>query len=162
MDLLNDLLSKLGPKVTEQVSSQFGLSQESADKVLPSIAPAIASSLQDKLASGGQSAISELMSGAAGGDGNGSLVSNLFGSQLDSITKNFAGQVGVDSGKAQGILGAVVPLVMSFITNKAGGGAGNLASVLSSLGGLKEMAGPVAGLAAKSGLLGKLSGMFGK
>ncbi len=162
MDFVNDLISNLGPKVTEQVTSKFGLPQETAEKVLPSIVPTVASSLQEKLSGGDENALTGLLSSVTGGQDGGSALSNLFGSKLDSVVSSFAGQVGVDSGKAQGILGSVVPMIMSFISNKSGGSLGSVSSMIGNLGGVSSIADSVGGAAGKSGVLGKLSGMFGK
>jgi hypothetical protein len=160
--IINNLVSELGPKVSEEVSSKFDLSPHSAENVLPAIAPAVASSLQEKLTSGGENDFSSLMSGAADGSHGDSMLSNLFGSNLDSIVGNFAGQIGVDKTKANGILGSVVPMIMSFISDKTGGQVGNLAAMAASLGGLTDVSDSFEEITAKSGLKDKLAGFFGK
>lgn len=175
-NILSGLMKEFGPEVTKQVSSQFGLSQKSAEKVLPTVAPLVASGLKEKMSSpdaGGM--LSNLLSSAGsgnlnvaslfsgGGGSQGSMVSQLFGSNLNSIVSGFASKLGTSNSKAQGILVAVVPLVVSYFSKKAGGGKnmGNLASMLGAFGGSGKMD-DLIGTATKSGLMGKLSGLLGK
>lgn len=117
--ILSSLLGELGPKVTKQVTSKFGLPPELAKIVLPSIAPTVAYSFQEKFFGWRENVLDGLMSNAARVQEDGSMLSNLFGSKSDSVGSNFAKQVNIDTEKANEILDSIVPMIVSFIYNKA-------------------------------------------
>ncbi len=164
-DLIENMLSAVGPEISEKVRSQFGLSADVSEKVLPGVAELVT----DTLAGRGEEAdAGDLISTLTnlveqdGAEQSDSLLEQFFGTGLSSAISGFAEKLGVDGDTSRGILQAVVPQVLSYFTESAG--KEGLSGLLSLMGG---RGGDIAEDLLKSaggaqGLLGKLGGFFRK
>lgn len=172
--LKQQIMSALGSKVTEMVGQQFGLPQQKAEQVLPEVTPPVLSSLQGALQNP-QSNVGLLTTiasqflndkDAAPSSGMGDLAQQLLGSQLGGVVGSLSQSLGIDSGKAQSILTAVVPMVLNFLGTKAHRAEGNDLEALGRMLGVSDGLGGLMGTLLKGSdagsLLGGLSGLFGK
>ncbi|NNF04783.1 MAG: hypothetical protein HKN17_09980 [Rhodothermales bacterium] len=174
-DLKQQILGALGSGVASRLTSEFGLPAEKAEKVLPEVTPSILSSLKGAVENPASNAglISTLAGRFLNGDtsapaADSGLAANLLGGEMGGLAGKLSSMLGVDSGKATGIIAAVVPMVLNFIGTKAheadGGDLEALAGMLGASGGVGGMLGSVLGGAGKKSggsLLGGLAGMFG-
>ena len=164
-DLIEKLLPAIGPEVTEKVQSQFGLSPEAADKVLPGVAELVIDGLSQQ---GGDSGSSDLLgtitslARKGGAEDDGTFIEQFFGGNLSTVVSSLAGKIGVDDGTSRGILQAVVPIVLSYFAKSAEQeGLGGLLSMFG--GNSKDIAGDLLNNAGGvQGLIGKLGGFFRK
>ncbi len=178
--LKNQIMSALGGQVTEMLGRQFGLPQEKAAEVLPEVAPPVLSSLQAALQNP-QEHLGVLQTLAtqflndredvpATPDASG-LVSQLLGDRFGGVVSTLSQRLGLDTGKAQGILATVVPMVLNFIGTRAHQAEGNDLEALARMlgvsgGGLGGLLGSLMKGSDAGSLLGSagsmLGGLFGK
>lgn len=175
-DLKQQVLSALGSGVTDRLTSEFGLPADKAQKVLPEVTPSILSSLKGAIEN--PTSNTDLLSTLAGRFLNSdtsapaadsSLAATLLGGNMGGLADKLASMLGVDAGKASGIIAAVVPMVLNFIGTKAHEAEGNdleaLAGMFGVSGGLAGVLGSVLGGKGKGkgggSLLGGLTGMLG-
>ncbi|MBL8009466.1 MAG: hypothetical protein JNJ64_02575 [Flavobacteriales bacterium] len=139
--MLDQLLSTLQGQVAPQLVQQLGLNEDQA---------------QGSVAAAGDSVKQVL----GGGDGFGlDDVLNLFSSApnsagangiLDRIGQVFdqklTGEVGLNGQQAGGVMALVLPLLTQLLSDKVGGNAGNLQSLLGGLGHGGDLAGMAKGL----------------
>ncbi len=166
-DLIEKLLPAIGPEVTEKVQSQFGLSSEAADKVLPGVAELVIDGLSQQGGDSGSSSSDLLgtitsLARKGGADDNGTFIEQFFGGNLSTVVSSLAGKIGVDDGTSRGILQTVVPIVLSYFAKSAE--QEGLSGLLSMFGGnSKDIAGDLLNNAGGvQGLIGKLGGFFRK
>ncbi len=127
-NLLRQIIRNLGPVITDHVSSQFGISEDAAKKILPTIAPLVTFSLQEKTAQ--QSENSDILgdflerfrsnkpeveSFFNNGGVNETVLTDLFGSSLIRIIDNLANNLQVGYIQAQSILASVTAIVLTYI-----------------------------------------------
>ena len=89
IDMNNPVVKKLAEKVTGNLGSKFGLSQEAAGGVADGLIPKVLSGLVNKANDTGDSSfqISDLVNAISGGNGNSGL--------MDAVSK-YGGQFGLD------------------------------------------------------------------
>ena len=167
MNVLDTALSAGSAGVVEQIASQFHINPDQAGSAISTLLPAIAGGLKEKLATGGGSAISNLISGgslskfaddpaslatpAAVAQGN-SLLNQIFGgADLSNLASTVAQKVGIPSSVITAILPVVTALLGGLLSRSTAGGQGNLTEILSSLagGGHSGVMGTIKGLASK-------------
>jgi hypothetical protein len=151
MNVLANVLSLANSGVVDQLAGQFGINPDQAGSAVSALLPAIAGGLKEKLASGGGSAISDLISGgslsqfadnpaalaspAALAQGN-SLLTQIFGGgDLSNIASMVAQKVGISSGVITAMLPIATALLGGLLSKSTAGGKGNLTEIVSALAG---------------------------
>jgi hypothetical protein len=149
MSVLDSVLSAGNAGLIEQLAGQFGINAEQAGSAVSSLIPAIAGGLKEKLASGGGTALSELInsgslsrfadnpaslaSPGALAQGN-SLLKQIFGGgDLSNIASTVAQKVGISSGVITAMLPIVTALLAGLLSKSTAGGKGNLTEIVSGL-----------------------------
>jgi hypothetical protein len=166
MGLLDGILSAAGGGIANRLASQFGISGDQATSALKTMVPALAGGIQEKLASGGSPALSNLLCGGsltgfaedpasaaspAGVEQGKSLLSSIFGSQdLTSMTSTIAEKTGIGGSIIGNMLPIVATILGGFLSKEAGGGEGKLTSCLAALTGDHQ------------GIVGAVKSMFSK
>lgn len=135
MDLVRELLEAKSGELVRQLTGQAGFEEETARQFVPAAG----------------SATLEAMKARAGDLDLGQLASSSNVSVLlDQIDFGaLASRVGISTDEAASGLGAILPLILGFLGDKAGGRGG--------LGGLLDLAG---GLGGASDRLKDLGGLF--
>lgn len=137
---LDQLRSQVGP----QLMQKAGLDQQQTDGSIN----AAADSVKEVLGGGdgfGLDDVLNLFSNAKNTSNADNLLSNIGNVFQGKLT----GDVGLNASQASGVGAIVMPLLTKLLSDKIGGNAGNLQSLLGNLGG-----GGIAGMA--KGLLGNL------
>jgi hypothetical protein len=149
MNVLDSVLATGSAGVVEQLAGQFGINAGQASSAVTALLPAIAGGLKEKLASGGGTAISDLISSgslskfadnpeslASPGaltQGN-SLLKQIFGGgDLSNIASTVAQKVGISSGVVTAMLPIVTALLGGLLAKATAGGQGNLTEIVSGL-----------------------------
>ena len=149
MSVLDNVLSLCNSGVVEQLAGQFGINPEQAASAVSTLLPALAGGLKEKLASGGGSALSNLISGgsltqfadnpaalatpAALAQGN-SILSQIFGgSDLSNIASSAAKKVGISSGIISSMLPIATALLGGLLSKSTASGHGSLTEIVGAL-----------------------------
>lgn len=138
--ILNQLKNQVGP----QLMQKAGLNEEQTHGSIN----AAADSVKEVIGGGdgfGLDDVLNLFSSAKNNTNADGIMNNISSVFQGKLTSN----VGLDAGKASGVVGMVMPLLTQLLSDKIGGNAGNLQSLLGNLGG-----GGIADMA--KGFLGKL------
>lgn len=138
--ILDQLKSQVGP----QLMQKAGLNQQQTDGSIN----AAADSVKEVLGGGdgfGLDDVLNLFSSAKNNANADNLLSNISNTFQGKLT----GNVGLNASQASGVGAIVMPLLTQLLSDKIGGNAGNLQSLLGNLGG-----GGIADMA--KGFLGKL------
>jgi hypothetical protein len=136
-DMWQELLQSHGSDLLSAVTSGSDLNEGQAERLLPPALGGIGEAL-----SGGSLDLGALLGGGSGAAGD--LLSQL---DLGGIAR----AAGLDEGQVQSGLQALIPLVLSLLSDEAGG----IEGLLGTLGGGEASEG---GLGALAGLTGKLLG----
>ncbi len=151
MNILANVLSLANSGVVDQLAGQFGISPEQSASAVSALLPAIAGGLKEKLASGGGTALSDLISGgsltkfadnpaslaspAALAQGN-SMLSQIFGGgDLSNIASMVAQKVGISSSVITAMLPIATALLGGLLSKSTAGGKGNLTEIVGALAG---------------------------
>lgn len=137
MDILKDILKEKGSELAGGLVGKLGFSAEQAQAFVPEAAASIFDVVKEK---GAALDLSDPASSAS------SLVDGVDAGAL-------ADKVGIDSSQATSGLGAIVPILLSALQEKAGG----LSGLTSMLGG-EGLDKALGGASAISGAAGKLFG----
>ncbi len=167
MNVLDKALSAGSAGVVEQLASQFHINPDQAGSAISTLLPAIAGGLKEKLAAGGGSALTNLISGgslskfvddpaslatpAAVAQGN-SILNQIFGgADLTNLASTAAQKVGIPSSVITAMLPIITALLGGLLSKSTAGGQGNLTGILDSLagGGHSGVMGAIRGLASK-------------
>jgi hypothetical protein len=167
MNVLDSVLSVGNAGMVEQLASQFGINADQACSAVSALLPAIAGGLKAKLATGGGSALSDLIRGgslskfadnpaslASPGaltQGN-SMLSQIFGgADLANIASTVAQKVGISSSVITAMLPIATVLLGGLLSKSTVGGQGNLTEILGELagGGHGGVMGAIKGFASK-------------
>jgi hypothetical protein len=151
MNVLDSVLSAGNAGVVDQLASQFGINAEQAGSAVSALLPALAGGLKEKLASGGGTALSDLItsgsltkfadnpanlaSPAALTQGNSMLRQIFGGGDLSNIASTVAQKVGISSGVITAMLPIVTALLGGLLAKSTAGGKGNLTEIVSGLAG---------------------------
>lgn len=137
MDFLKDILEEKGAELAGGLVSKLGFQPEQAQAFVPEAAASVFDVVKDKA-----------------GDLDFSDLASTTGSLVDGVDVGaLAAKVGIDSSQVTSGLGAIVPILLSALQEKAGGLSG-LTSMLGG-GGLGKALGAVGGI---GGVAGKLFG----
>jgi len=142
--MLDNLLPLLKEKIGAALMNKVGLDANKTDGALNAAASSVKEVISGKGAD--MSTLLNLFSNASNNQGANALLSQLGQNYLGKLT----GQVGLDPSKAGSVKDLVIPALTGLLSDKIGGNAGALQSVLGNLGGSGGL-----GNVAK-GLLGKL------
>ncbi len=167
MNVLDRALSAGSAGVVEQLASQFQIRPDQAGSAISTLLPAIAGGLKEKLATGGGSALTNLITGGslskfaddpaslatptAVAQGN-SILNQIFGgADLTNLASTAAQKVGIPSSVITAMLPIVAALLGGLLSKNIAGGQGNLTDILDSLagGGHSGVMGAIKGLASK-------------
>ncbi len=128
-DLIGTIVEMIGGDAVSQLTSQLGLDRSTAEKAVPSAVEVITS----QLGGAAQGGLGDLLEGGM------EMLGNLMGGGNAHALPDHAGAaqslsqaLGVDTGKASGILEALLPLVMKAL--QSAGEGGGLGSLLGTLG----------------------------
>jgi hypothetical protein len=148
MNILEALLSSGGGGIVNQLANQFGIGSRQATAAASALIPALAGGLQENLASGDPSGITDLISSGkltqfaensdnlatpAALDQGRTLLSKIFGSgDTGNIVSTVAEKVGVGNGTIHSMLPIVASLFGGFLSKKVAAG-GSLADTVGQL-----------------------------
>ncbi len=142
--MFDQILDQLKNQVGPQLMQQAGLNEQQTNGSIN----AAAASVKEVVGGGDGFGVDDVLNlfsadkNTSRADGLLSNIGNVFQGKLTS-------DVGLDAGKASGVVALVMPMLTKLLSDKIGGNAGNLQSLLGNLGG-----GGIAGMA--KGLLGNL------
>ncbi|PWJ43032.1 DUF937 domain-containing protein [Sediminitomix flava] len=138
-NLLDVLREQVGDQFSGLVASQIGSDQGQVQQAIEDVSPSIVSALANKASEGygakeildqiqgnnlGESTISDLTSALTSGNSDGlqsilssgkSLVSNLFGGNIESVINLITERTGLSSGSAGSILNLITPLILGSL-----------------------------------------------
>jgi hypothetical protein len=179
MDLLQTILNAQGGGAIQQLSRNFGLSQEQTMSAVESLLPALAAGLQRNTSQEG--GIENLMEALSGGshqrylddpstlaqeettqDGNG-ILGHLFGSK--EVSRQVAAQAASQTGIGADILKKMLPLLASLAMgalSKRSAASGYRADAAAGQGGILDMVGSLLNSDRGGSIAGDVLGMLGK
>ncbi len=144
--MLDQLLETLKGQVGPELISKIGLNQDQANGSIN----AAASSVKEVIGGGdgfGMDDVLNLFSSATNSAGANGILSNIGNVLKGKLT----GEVGLNASQAGSASDMILPAITSLLSDKVGGNAGNLQSLIGSFtgngGGMADMA---------KGMLGKL------
>ena len=167
MSILDNFLTSTGPGVIQQLTKQFGLDGNQATSALSTLVPMLAGGLKDKLAAGGATGLTDLISGTsfqqfandpaslgspAAIEQGKSLLGQIFGGgsgALSDITNKTAEATGLGSSVVGTMLPVVASLLMGFVSKSAAADPNNTVDMVTSLAGGGGIVGTLKGLASK-------------
>lgn len=148
--MLDDILNKVKGELGSDLMSQFGLNKSQADKAFSLTGETIKKTVQKEASGGGMEGILNLFSASANNAAGNSMLDKMGG----DLIQKFATSLGVDEKKAAGIKDMILSKVTSLFGDKLGNNF-DISSLLSMVTGGGKSGGMM-------GILGKLSGLFGK
>lgn len=132
-DLLQGLLGGVSPQITSQLSSQFGIDQNTASQLLPAVAPLILGGLKRQAeTNGGQQRVEHILDKY----GNESVLNNVTGTiQQQALNANpdpnlggllggsgtqaaqaLAGRFGIDTNTAMKLIPILAPFILGALS----------------------------------------------
>ncbi|MDB4088516.1 hypothetical protein N9544_02720 [Flavobacteriales bacterium] len=144
-DIINSLKGELGGSLMEK----FGLDSNQKDQAMDITKETITDKISEATSGGGLSGIMNLFSSNDNDEEGNSMLEGI----TSTLSSKFSSQLGVDSEKSGGITSMIMEKVTSMFGDKLGGNF-EVTDLLGIIGGGKS-----AGL---GGMLGKLTGLFGK
>jgi hypothetical protein len=148
--MLDDILEKVKGELGGDLMSKFGLDKGQTDKAISITGDTLKDTIAKESTGGGMDGIMNLFSASANNEAGNGMLDKIGG---DLITK-FASSLGVDESKAAGIKDMIMSKVTSLFGDKLGSNF-DISSLLSMVSGDGKSGGA-------SGILGKLTGLFGK
>lgn len=142
--MLDQILDQLKNQVGPQLMQKAGLNEQQTSGSIN----AAADSVKEVIGGGdgfGLDDVLNLFSSAKNTSNADGILNNIGSVFQGKLTNN----VGLDAGKASGVVALVMPMLTKLLSDKIGGNAGNLQGLLGDLGG-----GGIADMA--KGFLGKL------
>lgn len=129
--MIEQLFSMVKQSSQEVVEQNPDIPNEQNETVSNIASESIIGSIQNMISNGGASDLMSMFSG--GGAGEGHPVMQTVNSDL---TGNLANKLGISGAQASGIAGSILPMIISKLFNKSGGGGGfDLSSLLGNLTG---------------------------
>lgn len=149
MKLLDSILSAGNGGLVRQIAGQFGITPAQAASATSALLPAIAAGAQEKLASGGTIAFSDLISSSnlskfaadpaslgtpAAVDQGESLLNHIFGNgDLSGIASAVAEKAGISSSVVTRMLPIAATMLGAFLSKNATSGEGDMTKQLGEL-----------------------------
>jgi hypothetical protein len=167
MSILDSVLSAGNGGLVKQLAGQFGITPDQATSATAALLPAIAAGAQEKLATGGSTALSDLISGGSlakfaadpvslgtpdAVDQGNSILNQIFGSgDLSNIASTVAEKAGISSSVVTRMLPIAATILGSFLSQSGASGKDDLAKKLGAIAdvGHSGVLGAVKDLAAK-------------
>ena len=167
MTILDGILSAGNGGLVKQLARQFGITPAQATSATANLLPAIAAGMQEKMATGGTTAFSDLISGGSLGrfatdpaslgtpaalDQGKSLLNQIFGNgDLSRIASAVAEKAGISSSVVTRMLPIAATILGAFLSQSAAGGKDDLTKKLGAIAaaGHSGVLGAVKDLAAK-------------
>ena len=150
MGLIDSIIKEHGGGIVTQLAGQFGLDEETTEKAVRALVPALSAGLNKNTSSPGglQSLVSALQKGDRGSiidnptelsnpeittDGNG-ILGHLLGSKEVSrrVAGDAAERTGVESSTLKQILPVVASVAMGVLSKQTNGSGGGAASMITS------------------------------
>jgi|TARA_R110000737_G_scaffold134970_2_gene166188 hypothetical protein len=150
--MLEDILEKVKSELGGDLMSKFGLDKGQTDKAISITGDTLKKTISKESTGGGMEGIMNLFSASANDESGNSMLDKIGG---DLISK-FSSSLGIDESKAAGIKDMIMSKVTSLFGDKLGSNF-DISSLLSMVTGGGDAKGGGA-----SGILGKLTGFFGK
>lgn len=151
MTVLDSILSTGNGSLVKQLAGQFGITPDQAASATSALLPAIAAGMQEKLATSGPAALSDLIGGGNLGkfaadpaslgtpaalDQGKSLLKQIFGNQdLSSIASAVAEKVGLRNSVVTGMLPIAATILGAFLAKNAASGQNDLTKKLGAIAG---------------------------
>ena len=147
--MINEIVGALKDQVGSSLMDKIGLNQQQSDDSID----AAASSVTDLLGGSGGLDLGDALN-LFSADDNSTGAANIMGQLGDSFLGQLTSKVGLDAGKASGVKDILLPMLVSYMSNKVGGDENKLSGLV---GGL--LSGKDGGA---SSLLGGVTKLFGK
>jgi len=151
MTILDSILSAGNGGLVKQLAGQFGITPDQATSATSALLPALAAGVQEKLATGGTPALSDLISSGnlskfandpaslgtpAALDQGKSLLNQIFGDgDLSNIASAVAEKAGINSSVVTRMLPIAATILGAFLSKSAVGGPDDLTKNLSAIAG---------------------------
>jgi hypothetical protein len=148
--MLDSIINSVKGEIGSSLMEKFGLDTNQKDKAFNIAEETIKDKVKKETSGNGLSGIMNLFSSDSNNDEGNSMLDSLGG---DLVSK-FSSQLGLDKAISGGIKDMMLDKVTSMIGSKLGSGF-DVSSLLSLVGGEKSSGG-------LGGMLGKLTGLFGK
>jgi hypothetical protein len=190
-NLIEDIMESLNPEVSKQLSTNMGIRENDAMKMIPAVAPLILGGLKRQMEQrGGADRVDHILNkygradvldrigdeiGVRAIDENPDpRLGGLLGESGVQASETLSKQFNIDPGIAMKIIPALAPIILGALSNKrdkAGLGATGIASLIDQDGDgdvLDDVAGFLlgglssSGSKQSSGLLGMLGGLFSR
>jgi len=166
MSILDTILSSGDGGLIKQLAGQFGITPAQATSATSALLPAIAAGVQEKMAAGGTTGLSDLINSGsltkfadpanlgtpAAVDQGKSLLGQIFGSgDLSSIASAVAEKAGISSSIVTRMLPIAASMLVGYLSKSAASGQNDLTKNLSAIAdaGQGGVLGAVKDLAAK-------------
>lgn len=134
MTLIKELIEHHGSEITSAITSKLGLTQDQAQGAIETVAPVVMNGLKSQQDSGGDSAVSGLLSQLGGSEdilGNLGNLGDLIGgqqnplsallgseSQGEAATQAVGQKLGLTGEKTGSLTNMIIPVVMGFLAKK--------------------------------------------
>lgn len=130
--MIEQLLSTIKQTSQEVIEQNPDVPNDQNEAVSNIASESIAGSIQNMMSNGGIAGIMSMFSGNnAAGEGN-PAIQNV----TSDLSGNLMNKLGISSEQATGMAGSIIPMIISKLFNKSGGGGGfDLSSILGSLTG---------------------------
>ncbi len=189
-DFISEFMKMMGPEVSKQLSSNLNIDANTAQQIIPQVAPLILSGLKrQKDEHGGEARVDHILNKYGSPDALEQIgdifsafaneqrpadpaLGGLLGNSGVEATNLLSNQFKLDGNTAAKIIPMLAPIILGFLTQKrdAGQGSSGIAALLDQNGDgsiLDDVAGFLMGGSGKTGgagnLLGSLlGGLFGK
>ena len=151
MTILDSILTAGNGGLVKQLAEQFGITSDQATSATSALLPAIAAGAQEKLATSGPTAFSDLINGGSLGkfatdsaslatpaalDQGRSLLNQIFGNgDLSSIASAVAEKAGINSSVVTRMLPIAATILGAFLSKSAAGGQDDLTKNLGAIAG---------------------------
>jgi uncharacterized protein YidB (DUF937 family) len=166
--MLDNLLNLVRENAGDAVINNPAIPNERNEEVMADASSSIMSGLKSAVAGGNTDAVTSLLQGGAQNASSSPLTRNI----QDGFVHNLMQKFGLDQGKASGIAGSLIPIVLQKFVHKTndpsdqsfdigsilgsltgGGSGGGVGDILNKMGG-------VSNTTEEGGMLGKIKGMF--
>lgn len=128
---MEQLLSMIKQSSQEVVEQNPDIPNDQNDAVSAVASESIVGTIQNMISNGGVGDLMSMFSGNNTADDSNPVMQTV----TSDLSGNLQNRLGLSSGQASGIAGSILPMIISKLFNKSGGGGFDLSSVLGGLTG---------------------------
>ncbi len=128
---MEQLMSMIRSTSQEVVEQNPDVPNEQNETVSNIASESIVGSIQNLMSNGGMANIMSMFSGNDAAKENNPVMQNV----MTDLTGNLSNKLGISGAQASGLAGSILPMIISKLFNKSGGGGFDLSSILGGLTG---------------------------